>query len=338
MNIFSNNVYFSIVVPAYNVENYIYRTISSVLSQSFQDFELIIINDGSIDKTVDIINEFSKQSPKINVVNHPKNESTHMARLNGVAAASGKYVIFLDGDDYFVKNAFSILYDIIQKNPGYDIYEYGYIRQPSGITYLPFFSGSDRFLAFFDKQDTPSPTVWNKVYDSAVIKKSFLSMEQTYISIADDAYESIVIAFYAKKIMRIEKVITNYQMGTGVSTTYKDYDKTITYLESIRKVISLVGIFLQNNNLNISLDNLSIGFLKHTIYTYINSQKNEEDKKKLFFMLPTFFGDNIILEYLSQIEESHKKDIETITCSKNYKLGQIILNPLRQLKQLLGKI
>ena len=331
------NIYFSIIVPAFNLENYIHRSIISILNQCFQDFELIIVNDASIDKTADIIYEFSKQNPKITVLNHSKNESQHIARMNGVAAANGKYTLFLDGDDYFTKDAFSILYDIIQKNPDYDIYEYGYIRQPSGVIYFPFYLEGDRFSAFFDKENAPTPTMWNKVYNTELLKKAFAVMERAYINNGEDLYEAIVVAFFAKKIMETRKIITNYQIGAGISTAYRDYDKTIELLESTRTVINLIGVFLQKNNLNISLDNLIIRFLKHIINTYINSQKNKDDKKKLFLMLPTFFGDRIMLEYLFQIEESHKKDIEAIICSKSYRIGQSILYPLRKLKRLLGK-
>jgi len=324
------NVLFSIVVPAFNVEKFIHRAVSSIINQSFQDFELIIVNDGSKDNTTNIINEISNQNPKITIINHSKNESLHIARSSGVAAANGKYVVFLDGDDYFEKNAFAELYKTIQENPGYDIYEYGYIRQPSGEIVFPSHSIPDRFSAFFTKEYLPPPTMWNKVYLAALIKKAFASMEQVYLNNTEDTYESIVIAFYAKRIITIKKIITNYQTGSGVSTTYKDYNKTIEFLQSIKTMSDLVKLFLYRNDIDINLDNLEYLFLESTIHYYICSQENEEDIKKLFLSLPTFFDTRIIIEYLFQVENSYKK----ISNSKSYMLGRILLSPLRKLKQL----
>ena len=333
----NQNVFFSIVVPAFNVEKYIQRAISSILNQSFQDFELILVNDGSTDNTANIINEFSQQNSKITVINHAQNESQHVARMNGVAAASGKFIVFLDGDDYFTENAFAELYESIQENPGYDVYEYGYIRQPEGEIVLPHSPVPDRFHAFFLKKDFPASTIWNKVYLATLIKNSFSAMERSYINNAEDTYESIVIAFYTEKIMMIKKVITNYQIGSGISTTYKDFNKTIEFLKSIRRMIDLVNTFLTRQSLNINLDNLQYSFLEYTIRSYIHTQENTEDSKKLFRLLPSYFDSKIIMEYLLLLEESYKKLTiarKKILSSKDYQLGRFLLKPLRIVKRL----
>jgi len=333
------NPFFSIIVPAFNVEKYIHRAVSSILTQSFRDFELIIVNDGSTDNTANIINELSNQNKKITIINHSKNESLHIARMNGVATANGEYIVFLDGDDYFTENTFSELHQSIQENPEYDVFEYGYIRQPAGEIVLPSPPVSNRFSDFFSKGNCPAPTVWNKVYLTALIKKAFLAMERVYINNTEDTYESIVIAFYTKKIMMIKKVITNYQIGSGVSTSYKDFNKTIDFLQSVRKAADLVKLFLSKQGLNISLDALEYRLLEYVLY-YIHSQKNTEDFIKLLRLLPDYFNAKIITEYLVFLEESYKnltishKRIIKMTNSKDYRLGKFLLKPLRMAKRL----
>jgi glycosyltransferase involved in cell wall biosynthesis len=331
------SAFFSIIVPAYNVEKYIDRAISSVLNQSFQDFEIIIVNDGSVDKTANVIEGYAKKNEKIHVVNHLKNESLHIARLDGVAVSNGQYVVFLDGDDYFSDNALNILYDEIQKNPGYDFYEYGYIEQPDGKVVLPSFTEGDRFTAYFSKDNYPAHTMWNKVYDSILIKKAFSALERVYINNAEDAYESIVISYYAKNIFLIKKVIINYSFGTGISTTYKDYKKTLEYMQSIKTMIILTENFIAKINQNVNIDDFNFHFLSNTV-GYINTQNNIEEKKKLFHQLSDFFDIKIILEYLSDREELYKESynkLNTIASSKDYRLGRKILYPLRKLKRLL---
>ena len=324
------DIFFSIIVPAYNVEKYIKKTIFSIVNQNFKNYELIIVNDFSNDNTTCIINEISKQNPNIIVINHEINKMTHIARANGVTVANGKYIIFLDGDDYFVENAFNILYESIQKNPNNEVYEFGYIMIPSYKKMLPFFKSIDRFTSFFGKENIPAHTVWNKIYDSVLLKKSFALMKMENIKIIEDLYESIVISFFTKKIINIDEVIICYRESTGESTEYKDYSKTTEYLQLVSKTMNLIKLFLIENNLEINLDYLSSRLLEYTMEQYINHQKNKSDKKRLFLMLNSFFELHIIFEYFYQKEET----LNNIINSRNYKLFIYLLKPLRKIKRI----
>lgn len=89
----------SIVMPAYNCENYIVDAISSVLAQSYQNWELLIINDGSKDNTLDIIKGFSEKDARIRPLQNEENMGVSATRNKGIAAASGDWIAFLDSDD-----------------------------------------------------------------------------------------------------------------------------------------------------------------------------------------------------------------------------------------------
>jgi glycosyltransferase involved in cell wall biosynthesis len=323
--------YFSIIVPAYNVEKYIDRTISSVLNQSFHDFELIIIDDCSTDNTLGIITGYERKNKNITVIRHTENQTQHIARMDGVNISKGKYVLFLDGDDSFTKDAFFILFDIIQNNPGYDLYEFGYITQPSQKKIFPSFTGEERFVSYFTRDKYPVQTMWNKVYSSDILKKAFSIMEKICIRQGcEDLYESIVIAYFLKKTINVNEIIVNYTIGSGISTTYKDYNNTLEYLISKKLVISLIKNFLIRTNQNINLDNNIYIILSNTIKLYINTQRNIEDRRKLFLKLSDFFDIKIILEYLSNREESYCQ-LNTISNSMYFRLRKIILHLLRKL-------
>ena len=93
----------SVIIPAYNAKDYIRTCLDSVLQQTFQDFEIIAVNDGSKDNTLDILNEYKEKYPeKIHVISQ-ENQGLSVTRNNGVAAAKGEYVFFLDSDDYWEK-------------------------------------------------------------------------------------------------------------------------------------------------------------------------------------------------------------------------------------------
>lgn len=112
------NVKISILVPVYNVEQYLPRCIESVLSQDFQDWEMILVDDGSSDKSPQICDEFAEKDNRIKVI-HKSNGGANSARLTGFEMSQGVYLMFLDSDDYLLPKALSILYNKIEE--GYAI-------------------------------------------------------------------------------------------------------------------------------------------------------------------------------------------------------------------------
>lgn len=108
-----NNQYeISIIIPVYNVEKYIEKCIDSVLEQSFKDFEIILVNDGSTDCSGIICNKYSKRDERISVI-HKKNGGISSARNIALDCAKGKYITFIDSDDCISKDYIKILYNNI---------------------------------------------------------------------------------------------------------------------------------------------------------------------------------------------------------------------------------
>ena len=101
----------SVIVPIYNGEQFIHKCIDSVLSQTFSDLELIIVDDGSTDNCPQICDEYAKKDNRVIVI-HGTNKGVSIARNIGLAAASGEYVAFCDGDDYFKENLLERTYNI----------------------------------------------------------------------------------------------------------------------------------------------------------------------------------------------------------------------------------
>ena len=105
----------SILMPVYQVESYLKECVDSILTQSFHDFELLLIDDGSIDNSGAMCDEFSKQDHRIKVF-HQSNKGLSAARNTGLDNACGKYVTLIDSDDVILSNDFlKILYDAIQR-------------------------------------------------------------------------------------------------------------------------------------------------------------------------------------------------------------------------------
>ena len=116
------NPLFTIITPVYNRADCIKRCIESVVSQNFDLYELIIINDGSTDETLNEIKTIEARYNKITVINYDVNKGVNYARNRGIEKAKGNFIIFLDSDDYLVKNALNIIDEAIRSYPGYEHY------------------------------------------------------------------------------------------------------------------------------------------------------------------------------------------------------------------------
>jgi glycosyltransferase involved in cell wall biosynthesis len=94
---------FSIIIPVYKVEKYLDECVQSVLSQSFTDYECILVDDGSPDNCPQICDEYAKKYEQIKII-HKENGGLSDARNVGILQASGEYIVFLDSDDYLADN------------------------------------------------------------------------------------------------------------------------------------------------------------------------------------------------------------------------------------------
>ncbi|MBO5004868.1 MAG: glycosyltransferase [Clostridia bacterium] len=115
---------FSIVVPVYNVEKYLSKCLDSILNQTYKDFELLIVNDGSPDNSQDIIDDYKRKYPETIKCFIKENGGLSDARNYGIKRATGEYLVLVDSDDFIEPELLQEINEEIQKNPGIDIIGY----------------------------------------------------------------------------------------------------------------------------------------------------------------------------------------------------------------------
>lgn len=120
----SKKPFFSIIVPTYNNEKEIEKCVKSILSQTYTDWELVIVNDGSTDATDEICNRIIDQDNRVNVI-HKKNEGVAAARNDGLFRAVGKYVYFVDADDCIDRRLLQEAFNILNKSDAPEIFVFG---------------------------------------------------------------------------------------------------------------------------------------------------------------------------------------------------------------------
>ena len=104
----------SIIIPVYNVEKYLRECLNSILNQTFQDFEIICVDDGSTDKSLEILQEYKRKDDRF-VILQQRHSGAGSARNNGIRLAAGKYIQFLDSDDYFEPTLLEEMFDHAEK-------------------------------------------------------------------------------------------------------------------------------------------------------------------------------------------------------------------------------
>lgn len=162
----------SIIIPAYNAEAYLHETVDSVLKQIYKDIEIIIIDDGSEDKTSEIADQYALIDKRVVVV-HQKNKGLSSARNEGIKVSSGELLFFLDSDDWIEPECINELVKC-QSDSSADIVFFGYIREYLRKSVDNFVCKNNQVFEKGEKQDIflfdmRTITAWGKLYTRDVI-------------------------------------------------------------------------------------------------------------------------------------------------------------------------
>ena len=267
----------SIVVPVYNVEKYIPRCIESILNQTYKNWEVIFINDGSKDNSLEVLKNYQKKDNRIKIIDK-KNEGSGVARNIGIEKSEGKYLAFLDSDDWYEKDFLEKLYNNLkennsdvsmcnprmtyddrQKNKNINIYHFDRIelnKNPEKILGI---------LAM--------PVIWNKLYKKEVVVSNGIRFPN--YSFSEDVEFLYKVFLYVSKVSKVEEYLYNYYQRDN-SETKKIKRESI---EQVYKVIENIESYVKNN----FIDKLGV-FQQYKIqFIYSVSQillsKTNDDKK-----------------------------------------------------------
>ena len=166
----------SVIIPAYNIEKYIQKCVLSVLKQTYTNLEIIIINDGSMDKTGAVCDELAKTDDRIKVL-HQQNMGLSEARNNGIKLASGEYISLIDGDDIVKKDFLRNMADAMKDNVDVVVGGYKTVADTKKILCInkmpnSTLSGKDATIRLLTKQEDFFVIAWNKLYKRELFTKN----------------------------------------------------------------------------------------------------------------------------------------------------------------------
>lgn len=210
--------FFSILIPVYNKAGQMEECIRSLKTQSFGDFEVVLVNDGSTDGSADELARYCSEDSRFRIVTHEKNSSVMAARYTGMKEACGEYILFLDSDDIYSPDTCEKIHTLLEKDP-VDIVRFDIIEEPE-MKLRPAEHFTKGVLDAF-MQGKISPTVWKNCYSSAVIKRAVERIEPFYSNMAEDLFISAVLYHCSESFAVINDTLYHYQTGSGMSTTRK---------------------------------------------------------------------------------------------------------------------
>ena len=218
----------SIIIPVYNMANYLDETVQSWLAQKMQEIEIIYVNDASTDSSLQKLNKWAKRDNRIIVINLTENNGPWSARIQGVRRATGEYIMFADADDTISNDACEVLYRLIKKH-SVDILHFSTkvvnvnnISPKSIIAVEDFvkpytrkLSGEHVLSACF-AEDKYRFSLWNKIYSADLCKKAFANLQCEHMCMAEDKLAYFIIAFYAKSYIGVKTNVSyHYYYGRG---------------------------------------------------------------------------------------------------------------------------
>lgn len=190
----------SVIVPVYNVEKYLDRCLLSIIKQNLKDYEIVIVNDGSSDNSLEIINKYKQKYPSIINLIDKENEGSSSARNTGLENAKGEYITFLDSDDYLEENSYSKIETIADKGI-YDIifYDAYKVKEQS----KEYYSARDiKKEGEVSKEEylLSLPCVWNKWIKRECFEKNKKIRFEKNITIGEDITAMLSLVNSAQKI------------------------------------------------------------------------------------------------------------------------------------------
>lgn len=228
----------SIIVPVYNVEKYIEKCLNSLVKQTMEDIEIIIVNDGSKDNSINVINKFIKQYPEKIQYLEKKNGGLSDARNYGLPYAKGEYIAFLDSDDYVEKDMYEKMYKLAKKENS-DMVECDFIweypnKQKEDIGQI--YTNKKQML------EKVRVVAWNKLIKTNIVIENKITFPKGY------RYEDVEFTYklvpYLNKVSFLKKPCVHYvQRENSISNLQNERTKEIF------NVLDHVLDFYKKNNI-----------------------------------------------------------------------------------------
>ncbi len=307
-----NNQLISIVVPIYNVEKYLDDCIKSIIGQTYKNIEIILVDDGSTDKSGEVCENYAKYDKRIKVI-HKENGGLSDARNEGLKIANGQYITFIDSDDYVNEEFVEILYKSIKKyNADISICNYDLIEEKS--TYRKENKKNIKDITQLDNKECLKRTysnekgmeflAWAKLYNKDLFVKNCIIYPKGKIH--EDTYTTYKLIYYSKNIVYNDVSLYYYRKRNG---SIMNSNVSITILDGLEATKESCEFFEKNKESEL----LTLAFndyMRKSLEVYYKIENKYENKNKINILdYIVSEGKKNFRKYIKKINYSIKKKI-----------------------------
>ena len=271
----------SVIIPVYNVEDYLRECLDSICNQTFDDIEIICVNDGSTDSSPEILNEYARKDSRVKIISQ-NNQGLAASRNNGYALAQGKYIYFIDSDDYLQEDALEKLYNnAISNDSDMVLFKFQKVDDFKNVHKRGVAFRIDNILGDVDYDNLTftyrdvKKQVMNSAFSACLklYKKEFIDTLDFTFPVGlnfEDVPVHVMVMIEAERISFVPESLYNYRSNPNsiLNSTANGFD--------IFKVIDMVEDYLVKNNRYDEFEDEFIFFKIAQILLYLKSEKSEE--------------------------------------------------------------
>ena len=312
----------SIIVPFYNVEGYIEKCLETLVNQSLAEIEIIVVNDGSKDRSIEIVKKFLKQYPEKIIYLEKENGGLSDARNFGIKHAKGEYIAFLDSDDYVEKDMYQNMYELAKKEDS-DMVECDFYWEYPNKRKI---DTANQYNEKKEMLEKVRVVAWNKLIKKEILEKANIQFPKGY------RYEDVEFTYelipFLGKVSFCKKPLVHYIQREG-SISNSQNERTKEIFDVLDHVIEF---YKQNEIYNEYKEQLEYVYIRYAFcssFLRMIKIENEELKEKLldetWEKVNTNFPDwkkNEILKKNKTAKDLYLKTINKIT----YKIYAVILS------------
>ena len=308
-----NNVKVSVIIPVYNVEQYLKQCLDSVVNQTLKDIEIIVVNDGSTDNSLEIIYEYSNKYKNIKVINK-QNEGCYKARNIGLENAKGEYVAFLDSDDYIESNMYEKLY-LKAKETDADIVSSSYYISQDNKLKIVDFSSSAKLLKKSNNRLIGAENIlldaviWSRIFKRQILIDRKIKFHSD-IYAADDTFFHFISVLNTKKIVYISDILYTYRISRNGSITTSYNKRNFDCVKVAQRILE----YVIKNNMGCFMPYAVFVSLRLIVLGYLRVNKNYKNE---YFEHVCNFVNDFSINNKTKIAFAEKSYLYNYLCFKS---------------------
>ena len=344
--IMGNKPFISIIMPVYNAERYLKNIFQDLLKQTYENWELIIVNDCSKDNSAKICDEYSQKDSRVQVLHLDKNCGAGIARNHGIDAAVGEYITFLDADDQIEPVLYERVTNILKKDK-MDVVCWGVLEE--------YYNKNDELVSnnkltlpckicrnkreveqniIYLEEKTLLGYQWNKVYKSDLLKKYHIRFENTILY--EDYFFNIEVMKYAESLYILDEAFYHYKKRFNDSITTKYIPE---YFELSYRRVQVMNDLCNEWNIAPVVKNSILGqiYLRYVLSALMRNSDSRSgmNKKEQLRWMKGVAEDRLYIEIASHCHVTNKmlRILRTLINKKKYSICVLLGNFVCILKQ-----